>query len=96
MKLKLLVILLGLLSFCGVQNTQAQGITTGSMSGLVTVHSVRQATVGMPHCPHAEPPALLMSSAMTLRAVLLPKTLLAHGQPAGSVSLPQEKHDGHP
>ncbi len=36
MKLKLLVILLGLLSFCGVQNTQAQGITTGSMSGLVT------------------------------------------------------------
>ncbi len=36
MKLKLLVILLGLLSFCGVQNTHAQGITTGSMSGLVT------------------------------------------------------------
>ncbi len=36
MKLKLLVILLGLLSFCGVQNSQAQGITTGSMSGLVT------------------------------------------------------------
>ena len=36
MKLKLLVILLGLLSFCGVQNSKAQGITTGSMSGLVT------------------------------------------------------------